>query len=268
MPPTIMGAAQQEVAIAQWLRSLRRILISAPPLHGKTTSFRTFPPKRHVLVAPGETGHSSIMPSADTNKYVWEFDPTSPQVVWGKVWMEVKQTTREILGGKHGEVTTFAIDGLHVLYECMMRAKGWTPDTDPKEFTSYHKEFKDYLDPIIASDVPYVVASCYDGPEVVDVLKGDSSRENMSIFPDLPGKMAKHVMGKFPVALHAKKVAGPDGKDKYTWELRATKKVQAVGFHIPREITERLPAELPQDWGKFEEEVQRILKELNWKGGQ
>lgn len=232
-----------------WKRDFRRVLINGAPLSGKTTSLKTWPAKRHVVIAPGELGHSSLLPDADTEKYFWEFDPAQPKIAWSDIYREFKTLITEIAKGEHGECTTLAVDGLHRLYYTIQMANGYNPDNDAKQFMKFHKEFGDIMALILGSKIPYIVCTVYDGKEPVEGQKGVTQ-----IFPGLPGMMAKDIMGLFPVVMHS--VREPDterkGKTKRYWQLQPSGNMQGAGLHVPIEFAERFPAELPQDWGHME----------------
>jgi hypothetical protein len=236
-----------EIDLDAWKNTFRRLLVNGPPLSGKSTSFLTFPPKRHIIVAPGELGHSSLREDGDTKLYYWQFDPGVSNMQYLKTWINVQKITNDVISGKFGEVTTFAFDGLHKLYYLIMKAKGYTVDSDPRDYVKYHEEFSKYMHLILGSKIPYVVASSYDGVEAVE-----TGSKITAIFPDLPGKMAKQVMGMFPVVFHAER-SGEGDKEKFIWRLRATGKVQAVGMHLPADLKLNFPAEIDQDWRKVEE---------------
>jgi hypothetical protein len=204
------------------------------------------------LVAPGELGHSSVREDDNTKLYYWTFDAGASNMQYLKTWINVQKITNDILGGKFGEVTTFGLDGLHKLYSLIMRAKGWTPDSDAKEYVKYHDEFGKYVNLILNSKVPYVVASCYDGNEAIE-----PGSKIMQIYPDLPGKQAKLIMGMFPCCFHSER-RGEGDKETFVWRLRATGKVQAAGMHLPGDIKVQFPAELQQDWKLVEEILNKI----------
>lgn len=240
----------EEIDLDAWKSTFRRVLVNGPPLSGKTTSFLTFPPKRHILVAPGELGHSSVQENDDTKLYYWEFDPNATNVQYARTWAHLQKLTVEILSGKHGPITTFAVDGLHKLYYLIMKAGGFTADVDPKAYVKYHETFSNYMNLVLSSPVDYVVASSYDGNEAVE-----AGSKVMQIFPDLPGKMAKQVMGMFPVVLHAERSNVGDN-EKFMWRLRSTGKVQGAGMHLPTPIKACFPAEIAQDWRQIEAIIQ------------
>lgn len=235
-----------EADLDSWRSTFRRVLLNGPPLSGKTTSMKTFPAPRHILVAPGELGHSSLQEDADTKLYYWECDPNGTNVQYLRMWTYLQQLTMDIINGKHGEITTLGIDGLHKLYNVVMMAKGWTPDSDPKEYVKYHAEFEKFVNMTLTSPVSFVVATCYDGNEALE-----AGSKVTQIFPALPGKQAKQIMGSFPVVFHAERV-GDGEKEKFIWRVRSTGKIQGAGLHVPESIRNRFPDELPQDWSKVE----------------
>jgi hypothetical protein len=234
------------VDLDSWKGTFRRVLLNGPPLSGKTTSLLTFPKKRHILIAPGELGHSSVREDDDTKVYFWQFDPSSSNIQYMKTWVQVQKLTNEVLGGKFGEVETFAIDGLHKLMFTIMCANGWTPDTEGKVYPKYYRKFNEYLSPILASTIPYVVATCYDGRESIE-----PGSKITQVFPQLPGALAKDIMGTFPVCFHAER-HGEGDKETFVWRLRAQGSMQAAGMHLPVDLKKKFPAELEQDWSKVE----------------
>lgn len=229
-----------------WKKTLRRVLVHGEPLSGKTTCLMSFPAPRHILIAPGELGYSSIQ--EDENTKIYYFEPQDSMMDYRHIWIQVQQWTRDILSGKHGEVTTFAIDGLHKIYAAIMKARGHTPDTDAKAFSGYHDAFNNFMIPIIAGPTKYVVATCYDGSEQIET--GSKTNKDMALWPDLPGQMAKKVMGMFPVVIHTKRSGV--GKEQYFWELQASQTMRGVGVHVPTRLRQNLPAFCEPNWEVFE----------------
>ena len=245
------------LGVAEWKQTFRRVLINGAPLSGKTTSLRTWPAIRHIVVAPGELGFSSVIPSEETKVYYWEFDPATTVVQYKRIWAELQVLIQEIVGGKYGPVTTLALDGLHKIYYVIQKAHGFTPTTDGKAYTEYHEKFTELMVNVLGSNIPYVVATCYDGQEPIEL--GSSVTQ---IFPDLPGKMAKGVLGMFPVVLHSERT-DESNKQRFVWRLRPQGKIKAVGLHLPPEISEKFPAEMAQDWREVEKIVDTIGKEVS-----
>lgn len=151
---------------------------------------------------------------------------------------------------------TFAIDGLHKIYYLIQKAHGYTPSSDAREFGRYHETFLNFLDPILSSNIPHVVATCYDGQEAID--DGDSvgtDRKKMGVFVGLPGRMSKEIMGSFPLVFHTERIR--HGKDlEYRWQFRAGEKIQGAGGHFPRDIADAFPEYTKPDWN----EVVKLIK--------
>lgn len=223
-----------------WRRAFSRILWNGPPLTGKTTGSLTLPRPCHLVVAPGELGYSSVTPEADFHIYAWKYDPSDTALLPRDVWKELQETITAILKGEHGEVATLVIDGLHKLYDLVMRVEGWNRAmVDDKEagrqYTKYHDVFGTFLSRVLGSGVPLVGATCYDGLEPVE-----PGSKITQIFPLLPGRMAKDVMGMFPVVFHTS--IEPGGH--YYWTLKPTGKMQAAGVHIPTKYIGLLPEKI------------------------
>lgn len=242
-------------------RAASRVLLNGPPLSGKTSSCKTFPRARwskvlgrsiagstHIIVAPGEFGYSSVLPEEDFHVHAWEVAPGGAPGEAQTVYRIVQECVTDILTGKHGSVETLVLDGLHHLYTLIMKARGWTAaSVDDKEsgrqYAKYHDEFRNFVARLLGSAVPLVAATVYDGLELADPEMPKGLKQ---VFPQLPGIMAKEVMGMFPMVMHTARVPQP-GKpdDAFTWTLRATGKLQAAGMHLPAEIARRLPADIP-----------------------
>jgi hypothetical protein len=219
-----------------WRRAFSRILWNGPPLTGKTTGTMTLPRPCHLVVIPGELGYSSVMPESDYHIHAWEYDPTDPKSSASASWRELQEVITAILSGKHGEVKSLVIDGLHKLYDLGMRAEGWTAasvddEKSGRQYTKYHDKFSTFLSRVLGSGVPLVGATCYDGLEAVE-----PGSKITQVFPLLPGRMAKDVMGMFPVVFHTELEAG-----RYYWTLKAQGKMQAAGLHVPTKFIGMMP---------------------------
>jgi hypothetical protein len=215
------------------------VLWNGPPLSGKTTGTLTLPRPCHLVVAPGESGYSSVEPADDFHIYAWRWDAQSPNVPYAQIWRELNDTVTEILSGKRGEVQSLVIDGLHKLYDLVMRSEGWNSSmVDDKEagrqYTKYHDRFGTFLARVIGSGVPLVGATCYDGLEPIE-----PGSKSMQLFPLLPGRMAKDVMGMFPVVFHTE-MEGP----RYYWKLKPVGRMQAAGLHVPARFLKLIPEKI------------------------
>lgn len=223
-----------------WKRSFSRVLLNGPPLSGKTTGSLTMPRPCHVVVAPGELGYSSVEPTEDFHIYAWDYDATKPNQSHREVWNELNATVQDILTGKYGAVETLFVDGLHKLYDLVMRTEGWNSAmVDDKEagrqYTKYHDRFTTFMSKVLSSAVPLVAASCYDGLEPTEV-----GSKVMQVFPLLPGRMAKDVMGMFPVVFHTSQEPG----GRYMWSLKPAGRMQAAGMHVPARFLRIIPEKI------------------------
>ena len=250
-----------------WKKGVSRTLIVGPPNSLKTSSIATWPRDTHWISYPGEKGHSSIpADEPGIHAYVWEADDLakfSPSAVI----TEIEKLTIEILTLKHGPIVTFAGDGLHKLYEfyflqelaALKQVFGGSSEfsgaTDEeleeklsgKAYGRAHSSFKHYLDIIGFSSVQHAVFTIWDGEEKdnPDNKRGGSSH----VFPDLPGKMARRIMGEFPIVLAAKvSLPDPQGRVNGTWQTRPGGKIWGAGIKVPPEVAKRIPAEVPQNW--------------------
>ena len=249
----------------------RRVLISGPPNSFKTTSLLTWPRPIHIVSFPGEKGWETIPVGVEgVHPYVWEIDDPS-KVSAASVVAEVEKLTIEILTGKKGEVQTFAGDGLHKLYDWYYkRARVDIDDApgmsdDQKDIRAYgnpqggaFKGFLDFLHKILHSTVPYVAMTVWEDPEKDDAQSKDRNAP-MHVFPALPGKIAKRIVGEFSSTVYAEvtsPVADLQGSVKGTWQIRPGGKVWGVGVKAPVEIAKTLPKYIAQDFPTLE----RLLK--------
>lgn len=240
-----------DTAAATWERARRRALISGSPGAGKTTSLMTWPRDLAYIAFPGEKGATSLKVTDGIKAWVPDaIEPDKP-TNWGQIVQSIERTTNEIIAGKHGKFRTLAGDGLHRLYSVYLAeatggASARGEDFEAKLYTKSTTRFFAYLDRVLRSSMEYVVFTCYDGLER-DNAEDKSSNATQHVFPELPGKSAKLVLGEFAVALHATK----RGKD-YVWQTRAEGRVWGASLKIDREIADKIPIFVPQDWAKFE----------------
>lgn len=243
-----------------WKKALRRVLLVGPPNSRKTTGMGTWPGMKAYMVYPGETGHGSIdVTREDTKAFVWEEDA---QKTLGPAALvkEIESNTWDILAGKHGAFDVFNGDGIHKLYAAYINdasagAFGKGEEFDPKCYGHAHEMFAYYLNRVMASPMSYVNFSCWDGREADDptMAKGTSH-----VYPDLPGKMAKRIMGMFSVVLYCEvsppQAAMPGQKPTQTatWQLQPGGKVWGAGVKVPPEIAAKLPLKVEQNWQTLE----------------
>lgn len=244
-----------------WERRAKRVLLTGPPNAGKTTSLLTIARTLNKPIAylsyPGEAGASSLDISAlpeGSRCWVWEDADLSEGADWAKVLREIKVLTAEIISKKHGTFAGFFGDGLHKLYGSFLAAQtaGASEtggDFEAKLYSGSHKGFFNYLTRVKQSDFDTVAFTVWDGREKDDPDAKDRDTQN-HIFPELPGKAAKLIMGEFSVVLYAT-VQGVGGGAKYQWQTRPMGKVWGCGIKGPVRITEKIDTFIPQDWGRL-----------------
>lgn len=254
-----------------WKAQASRTLIVGPPNTFKTSSIATWDRPIHWISYPGEKGASSIPAHEEGIKaYVWQ-EEDYKQFSPVQVVKAVEDLTIEILTGARGECTTFAGDGLHKLYEQYFQQElanlklVFSNSSDPKfqgmtdaeleealsgkAYGNAHREFIHYLNKVSVSKVKNVVMTIWDGEEKDDASKRSGPSH---IFPDLPGRMAKRIMGEFSVVLFSEvSLPDPQGKRTGTWQLRPGGKIWGAGVKVPPDIAKRLPEKVPQDWQKL-----------------
>ena len=245
-----------------WKKALRRVLLVGPPNSRKTSGLATWPGQKGYLVYPGETGHGSIdVTREDTKAFVWE-EEIQKSLGPAALIKEIETATWDIIGGKFGHFDVFNGDGIHKLYAAYINdasggafAKG--EDFDPKCYANAHEQFAFYLHKIMASPIAYVNFTCWDGREADDPTQ---SKGTSHVYPDLPGKMAKRIMGMFSVVLYCEvgppQAAPAPGKPApaqvATWQLAPGGKVWGAGVKVPPHIAKLLPQKVAQDWQKLE----------------
>jgi hypothetical protein len=201
-------------------------------------------------------GERSIPRGADVTKSLWGAPKPGTPVNWLAEWTDVKRITAEALSGKHGVVTTFWGDGLHKLYRVALavasNGESEKPDGqfEAQVYGRASNMFFRYLESVLASDVPYAVFTVWNGREKDD--PADRAKDAPShVFPELPGKAAKEIMGYFDVVLHAG-IEGAGDTARYYWQTKPGGVVWGAGLKGPVEITRAVPLRVPQDWAQLE----------------
>lgn len=253
----------------EWKRLFRRTAIIGLPNAWKTTSiFRdpegkpdgAWPRPIHHLFYPGELGAASIELQEGLHAYVWETNVVEKQSKT-QTLKEIKNETVAILAGKYGPITTFAGDGLHKLYDLIydVKFKELTdayPQADEdklrgRAFGLAHKEFLDYIHEVCSSSVPYVVMTLW---AAKDKDNPEDKQSPSHIWAELPGEMAKKIMGEFGSVLYAEpgQQVAPGKFSAGTWQTRKYGKVWGAGIKCPASIAVKIPTTVPQSWRALE----------------
>ncbi len=237
--------------------SAHRVLLMGPPNVFKTTSIiETWPKPLHIQVYPGERGDATIpRDREDVKLYIWR-DSTDPSTKASSadVVNQTETVTWEILAGKYGPVTSFSGDGIHKYYAAILNwvtggASGKGEEFEPRLYARAHEHFTYYLQRVMASPVENVVFTCWDGKEADNPeLK---SQGPSHIFPDLPGKMAKRIMGEFSVVVYAivdYAARQPNKPVPAKWQLLPEGKVWGAAVKAPTAVVMNLPVYIPQSY--------------------
>lgn len=239
-------------------------LVMGDPLTGKTTGFLTVPGPRELVVVPGEEGYSSILESAETKVHSLEIASGvhDYQAEWN--WLRLK--TREVLArGK--DVKAIGLDGLHKAYDLVFGVLDyphneslWGEKAYGKGYARAEQMFMEWVLPVLASPITYKYVTCYSGK-----VAQEPGSTKQTLFPELPGKMARRILGSFPVIFNAEK-QGVGASERFLWRLKSTTEVMGVGTHFPKEVKALLPEVMEQDFAKFEALVESALTKLKLKG--
>lgn len=236
-------------------RRAKRLLLTGPPNSGKTTSLRLWERPMAYVCFPGENGDATLPSEEGITKFVWEDLDYSKAVDWAAVLKEIKTVTADILGGtKYGQFKTYAGDGLHKLYSIFLNvqtggASAAGEDFEAKLYSGSHKAFFTFIQRVNASLIENVVFTIWDGREKDDPDAKDKDTQK-HIFPELPGKAAKDIMGEFSVVLYHM-VQGQGAGAKYQWQTKPMGKVWGCGIKAPTEITSKIETFIPQDIKKL-----------------
>ncbi len=228
-----------------------RVLLFGAPNSWKTTSvIKTALYPLTILSLPGETGWATIPAGVNgLTSFVWEEAAGDP-VTADSVRREIEELTFQIIAGKHGEVKTLCLDGLHKLYPTYLNvatggAYGRGEDFEPAKYAKAHAMFERFVSRVLASPVPYIICTTWNAKEA-DVEGGKVGHQ----WPDLPGRMAKLIVGMFSVVVFAKVDApmGPTGQAKGYWLLKPNSEVWGSSIKMDPRLVEKLPSTSPQDF--------------------
>jgi hypothetical protein len=234
-----------------WQLDRSRVLICGEPDTGKTTSFRTWDKPLHIVVMPGELGSASL----PRGPGIWHHRLPRPEDgkprAYGAEWTHVMTMCRDIVSGRHGQVATIAIDGLHKLYELALAAvtnglSAGATDFEARKYLPAWNVFKQFLDMVNNSSVPNVVMTCwirYGKEDPTDRGK-DAAQEQI---PALAGQQAQKLLGEFSVKLVSVDEGAGAGR-QFKWVTQPTAKIRAAGIKGPLDVTAKIPPRVPQDW--------------------
>ncbi len=232
-------------------RQASRVLLYGAPNSWKTTSVvATAAYPLHIISMPGEQGWGTIPDNVPgLSSYVWE-EPGSDPVSAESIRREVEDTVFGIIAGKHGPVQTLCLDGLHQLYTVYLNvatsgAFGRGDEFEAKVYTRSHSMFQQFLRRVLSSEVPYIICTTWNAKEA-DTEGGKVGHQ----WPDLPGQLAKRVVGMFSVVVYARVIqpASPMAKPRGEWLLKPDSEVWGASVKMDPRLIAKLPTAIPQSF--------------------
>ena len=244
----------------------RSLLITGAPNSRKTTSLMGWrkaarPGVVHIVTCPREEGWETIPPTEPGLKHHLievTYNADGTPVDWSAIVSRVRVVVSEILAGKHGPANTIAIDGFHKYIEALLGSLTSGKNFAGESFNGmliYPKlqtRAAELIHLLKSSTVNYVVFTSWDGYEKDRDTDEDSMEGGRIVkaprhkWPDLPGKLAKQVLGLINT-VHAT----CDGTVA-RWQTRPAGDVQGCGLKRPPAICEKIPLYVPQDWPNLE----------------
>lgn len=248
----------------------RRLLISGEPNTRKTTSLLTLPPPRAIVSSPGEKGYDTIpLNDPETIPFIWQLDE-GRKVDSHTVVADVVKVSMECITGKHGKITSFAFDGIHKFFEYIMDSVtdgAWFlgEEFEPKLYGVGYRAFEDFLSRLTHNQLPVVAFTCWAENEGDRTKKpGEKASDIPShIWPSLPGKMAKKIVGEFSVVVHQslRKLQPTEAEPQGVWQTRPAGEVWGCGLKGTVEVVKRIPTYIPADYRVLEKLWQDAEKE-------
>ena len=235
----------------------QRIMISGLPGTRKTTSLLTFPRPIGIVSFPGEKGYDTI-PLDDPTIIPFVYQADSATVVNSdKILAEVDRTMVDLIAGKHGSIQTLAGDGLHKFVDYVLDsvtggAYFGGEEFEPKLYRRAYDAFTSYLDRWCQTMIPVVVFTCWAEYEADRIRKPGEKQSDIPsyIYPALPGKLAKSILGEFSVVVHQtlRKGAPTDQEVSGYWQTRPAGEVKGCTIKGPVEIVKRIPTFIKADY--------------------
>lgn len=249
-----------------------RVLVFGAPNTWKTTSvIKTAIYPLSIVSVPGETGWATIPYGVPgLTSFVWE-EPAGDPVTSDSMRKEVEDATYQIVAGKHGPVNTLCLDGLHKIFPMYLNivtggAYSRGEEFEPRLYARAYEMFDRYLDKVLSSPVPYIIATTWNArePDKEGSKDGQSAQKSMHEWPDLPGKMAKRIVGRFSVVVYAKvdPPVIPGQPYKGMWLLRPTAEVWGASVKMDPRMVEKLPVSIPQNFKQLYQVVGAAQAEI------
>jgi hypothetical protein len=262
-------------------------MISGAPLTFKTTSSLSWPggprwdgePKSMIHVSlPGEKGWETvplsatvpeITPDGGLYQMLWEEEDvtkTSPHAIIRAVQDGIGNAVGKALKEWKGRRWSLVIEGLHKMYGWHYQARfrdlqeGSAYKKDPDDdkisgraFGLAHDSYQGWVHQVLSWPIPYVLGTIWEG-STKDDPSNLSKNSPSHIFPDLPGMMAKRIVGEFTVVLYSEvSLPDPKGRQRGKWTVKPQGKIWGVGVHLPPEIAAKVPSTIEPPPGQMRE---------------
>jgi hypothetical protein len=186
---------------------------------------------------------------------------------------DVEDTVFQIIAGKRGPCRTLGLEGFHKLYDVYLNVAtagsfGRGEDFEAQRYGRAHQMASSFLRKVLSSPIEYVIVTAWNAREAD---KAGERQGDAHEWPDLPGKMAKLIVGMFSLVVFSRltPVLGKPGELKEEWLLKPDREVWGASVKMDPRLAVKLPARVPQNWqslykliGATEKEVETEGKEL------
>jgi len=276
-----MSLIDVTASLARVLHASRCYLENGPPNSGKTGAIWTAPGPTIVITLPQEKGDASVpikgRDGLPIKHFKFDLDPNKEGVSYRNEVEAVRKLIRDIIAGKHGDVTTLVPDGAHKLYDTIFRANcgGSSKNVEDKfvgkKYGESHEEFSEFVDLVNRSNIKYRIWTCWDGVKVDSQVEKPTKESPRSVYVGLPGKMGRDIMGEFAFVLHNYVMGSGEGK-QFRWHLDSQGDVESAGRKIPRDLVSKLklPATIAQDFDVLDrlltEQITKAWSEVHKEG--
>jgi hypothetical protein len=239
-------------------KKLRQTMLFGPPNSFKTTAVITTAVYPLALVSPpGEEGWGTVPDNVKgLTSFIWEEAPTDPQSA-ESVKNEVESTVFKIIAGDYGQHRTLCIDGFHQLYNIYLDIAtagcfGRGEEFEAQRYGRAHQMATKFLRKVLASPMEHIIVTTWNAKEMDRQKKPGERASDVESheWPDLPGKMAKLIVGMFSVVAFSrvtkKKLA--DGRLVGEWLIKPDLDVWGASVKMDPRLVSKLPATSPQNF--------------------
>ena len=235
-----------------------------------------------ILSCPGEKGIKSLHHTDHITSYIYETskDEDVADVKWSKTALDsFNYITHEVIVKDEPDI--LVVDGFHSLWDQIMNRttngdylKGLSigSDTNPYEaarlYSQAHNAFGQYITALYHSNIPLIVATTWEdwesGTTEAEAGKAQSIGATRYLWPAIPGKMGKAIVGQFDARVSARlekkcfhdKCSMRDKEEHFVWQFLSKNDVRGVGIKGLRSPSKKMKERpfIHQQWD--------ILKQL------